>query len=136
MTMIKRIHVVAAVILGPSKEILLARRPINKHKGGLWEFPGGKVEADEGVLEALSRELEEELAITPIDASPLIQVHHDYPDKSVLLDVWWVHQFTGTPHGCEGQPIEWVTADQLSAYEFPEANLAIVRAVQKELINI
>jgi 8-oxo-dGTP diphosphatase len=131
--MIKRIHVVAAVILDAQKNILLARRPQDKHQGGLWEFPGGKVEADEAVAAALIRELQEELAITPLETAPLITVQHDYVDKSVLLDVWWVTTFDGQPHGCEGQPIEWVGVAQLDNYEFPEANIAIVDAIKKVL---
>ena len=100
----KRIHVAAAVIRCVDGQILLAKRPEDKHQGGLWEFPGGKVEASETVQAALSRELEEELGIRPSAARPLIQVRHDYPDKQVLLDVWEVSAFTGEPHGAEGQP--------------------------------
>lgn len=130
---IKRIHVVAAVILDAQNNILLARRPLDKHKGGLWEFPGGKVEDDEAIADALSRELQEELAITPINTAPLMEVRHDYPDKFVLLDVWWVYTFSGEPQGCEGQPIEWVSVEELDNYEFPEANLAIVDAIKNFL---
>ena len=70
----KRIHVAAAVIRGVDGQILLAKRPEDKHQGGLWEFPGGKVEAGETVQSALARELDEELGIRPSVARPLIQV--------------------------------------------------------------
>jgi len=60
----------------------------------------------------------------------LIQVRHDYPDKQVLLDVWEVQAFTGEPHGAEGQPLMWVTADQLTNYSFPAANQPIVAAAR------
>ena len=83
----KRIHVVAAVIRSEGK-ILLSKRLDHVHQGGKWEFPGGKVETDEAVTAALVRELQEELAITPTDFQPLIQIHHDYPDKHIFLDVW------------------------------------------------
>lgn len=59
----KRIHVAAAVIRGPESSVLIAKRPLDKHQGGLWEFPGGKVEDGEGVESALARELQEELGI-------------------------------------------------------------------------
>lgn len=126
----KRVHVAAAVIRGMDGRILIAKRPQDKHQGGLWEFPGGKVEEGEAVSVALARELEEELAIRPTAARPLIQIRHDYPDKQVLLDVWEVTAFTGEPHGAEGQPLAWVSERQLLDYEFPAANRPIVAAAR------
>ncbi|MCY1288911.1 Thiamine-phosphate synthase [compost metagenome] len=126
----KRIHVAAAVIRDAAGRILLARRPEDKHQGGLWEFPGGKVEDDESVQAALGRELHEELGIRVEAARPLIQVQHDYPDKHVLLDVWEVSAFSGEPHGAEGQPLAWVTTRQLGDYAFPAANQPIVQAAR------
>lgn len=126
----KRIHVAAAVIRGEDGRILIARRADDQHQGGLWEFPGGKVEAGEAVERALARELEEELGIRPTAARPLIQVRHDYPDKQVLLDVWEVSAFTGEPHGAEGQPLAWVSPRQLPEYEFPAANRPIIAAAR------
>ncbi len=127
----KRIHVAAGVILSPEGQILLALRPKTVHQGGLWEFPGGKVEADEIVEQALIRELQEELAITVTACEPLVEVSHDYTDKSVLLDVWIVSAFTGEPKGNEGQQVRWVKPEQLAEYDFPEANVPIVEAVQQ-----
>lgn len=126
----KRVHVAAAVIRGADGKILIARRADTQHQGGLWEFPGGKVEAGESVQAALGRELLEELGITVNAARPLIKVQHDYPDKQVLLDVWEVSSFTGEPHGAEGQPLAWVTPRDLAQYEFPAANQAIVAAAR------
>lgn len=126
----KRVHVAAAVIRGADGQVLIARRPDDKHQGGLWEFPGGKVEEGEAVEAALARELEEELGIRVKTARPLIQVRHDYPDKQVLLDVWQVDAFEGEPHGAEGQPLAWVAPRQLPKYEFPAANLPIVAAAR------
>ena len=122
------IHVAAAVISNPSGEILIARRPDDKHQGGLWEFPGGKVEAGESIEQALQRELQEELGISVTGCQPLITVRHDYPDKSVLLDVWQVDSFSGDAHGREGQPVRWVKPGRLSDYSFPEANIPIMKA--------
>ncbi len=124
------VYVAAAVIVDAEGRILIAKRSADKHQGGLWEFPGGKVEAGEPVKEALSRELHEELGIRVESARRMIRVHHHYPDKSVLLDVWRVDEISGQAHGREGQPIEWVTARDLSHYEFPEANQPIVMAAQ------
>lgn len=124
----KRVHVAAAVIRGADNRILIARRADTQHQGGLWEFPGGKVEAGETAQQALARELREELGIEVVLARPLIKVQHDYADKHVLLDVWEVSEFTGSVHGAEGQPLAWVRARDLPSYEFPAANRPIVAA--------
>lgn len=124
--MSERIHVVAAVIMGSDGRIFLSKRPQSKHQGGLWEFPGGKLEPREAPVDALSRELEEELGIQVEACSPLIKVSHDYADKSVLLDVWSVSQFQGEPHGREGQETAWVHKQQLQNLDFPAANKPIL----------
>ncbi|GAA0787420.1 Nudix family hydrolase [Marinobacterium sediminicola] len=126
----KLIHVAAAVIRDRRGHILIARRPDDKHQGGLWEFPGGKVEPNEPVADALARELQEELGIQVTSARPLILIPHHYPDKSVLLDVWDVDGFKGEAHGAEGQPICWVAPEQLDEYDFPAANTPIVAAAR------
>ena len=87
--------------------MLIALRAEESHQGGLWEFPGGKVEPGESVEQALTREFEEELGIEVHSCTPFIQIRHDYTDKSVLLDVWNIESFSGAPRGREGQPIEW-----------------------------
>jgi 8-oxo-dGTP diphosphatase len=127
---VKRVHVAAAVIRGTDGRILIARRADTQHQGGLWEFPGGKVEAGESVQAALARELKEELGIAVRSARPLIKIQHDYPDKQVLLDVWEVSSFTGEPHGAEGQPLVWVSNRELVNYDFPAANQPIVAAAR------
>jgi 8-oxo-dGTP diphosphatase len=124
------LHVAVGLIRNAAGELLIARRPEHLHQGGLWEFPGGKVEPGETVREALRRELKEELAITVEDASPWLKIHHVYPERQVLLDVWQVHAFSGTPFGVEDQPIRWVAAGELPRYEFPPANRPIVTAAR------
>ncbi|MBK5012240.1 Nudix family hydrolase [Pseudomonas sp. S60] len=126
----KRIHVVAAVVRGLDGRILIARRADTQHQGGLWEFPGGKVEAGESVEAALARELNEELGIRVTRSRPLIKVSHDYPDKHVLLEVREVDAFEGEPHGAEGQPLAWVAPRDLAQYDFPQANRPIVAAAR------
>jgi len=128
--MTTRIHVVAGVIKNAANQVLIALRPQHTHQGGLWEFPGGKVEADETALQALQRELQEELAIQVQQARPLLRVHHAYPDKTVLLDVWLIQEWQGKAWGREGQPIEWCTLSALNDKAFPAANTPIIKAVQ------
>ena len=121
------VHVAVGVICNNADDILIALRPEHLHQGGLWEFPGGKVEPDEDVITALQRELQEELGISFYHAEPLIKIKHDYTDKSVLLDVWSIMDFTNEPKGLEGQEIAWVARASLSEFEFPEANVDIVK---------
>lgn len=115
------------------KEVLVAKRHEDQHQGGLWEFPGGKVGAGESVLEALRRELREEVNISARECSALLKIHHDYGDKQVLLDVWYVSVFSGEARGCEGQPVKWVPAAELDQLPFPAANREIVSMVRNLL---
>ena len=128
-----KIYVVAAVIWAKNKKILITKRPDNKPQGGFWEFPGGKIERDETPTEGLFRELKEELAISVLEMRPFIKLEHEYPERSIILDVWMVEKFTGNARGNEGQTIAWVSIDQLNQYQFPEANRLIVDKLQTSL---
>lgn len=125
------VHVAVGVILDSDNRVLITKRSDQSHQGGLWEFPGGKVEAGESVEVALARELHEELGIDIGPATPLTEVSHDYGDKSVFLDVWVIAKFHGVATGCEGQPLLWIAVEELQNYDFPEANAPIVDAVMK-----
>jgi 8-oxo-dGTP diphosphatase len=134
----KRIHVVAAVIVSADQQqIFISRRADHLHQGGFWEFPGGKVEADESPESALARELFEELDIRVEVAQPYMQVEHDYPDKQVFLDIWQVDSFTGTARGKEGQECRWVSLQELlierpeRLFHFPAANQPILDRLGK-----
>ncbi len=139
----KVVHVCVAVIerfntQTKATEVLIAKRPDHVHQGGLWEFPGGKVERGESLVEALDRELYEELDIKikpffSINGAsdlirPLIQIQHAYSDKTVLLDTWRIQVFSGDAIGKEGQDVRWVETSSLHQYAFPEANHAILKA--------
>lgn len=122
---------VAGIILSPCKQqLLLSRRLKHAHQGGLWEFPGGKLEADEAPSSALARELAEELGIQVLQSQPYMAVSHDYSDKLIYLDTWLVDVFEGEAQGREGQEIRWVAIDELASLPFPEADRPILDALQ------
>lgn len=123
------IHVAAAVILDSSGHIFVAKRLADAHQGGLWEFPGGKLESGERAEQALIRELEEELGIGIAAPEPFISIPFCYPDKSVFLEVFKVTEFTGEPFGKEGQETAWVTVAELQNLQFPAANLPILEKI-------
>lgn len=123
------LKVIVGVIEDGDANILLARRPAHLHQGGKWEFPGGKIEAGELPINALRRELYEELGIEVGDATPLIQVPFHYDEISVLLDAWQVRNFSGKAVGREGQEIRWIAKGDLASMEFPAANRAIIAAL-------
>ncbi len=122
------LRVVAAVIRREDGAILLSLRPAHTAHGGLWEFPGGKLENRERPVDGLARELGEELGIEVERATPLITVRHRYPNNIVELMVFEVRDWAGEAHGREGQRIEWVSAATLKAREFPAANLPVTMA--------
>lgn len=126
------VHVAVGVLQDSSGRVLLTRRPPKAHQGGLWEFPGGKVEAGETVLAALERELAEELGVHVNAAEPLMTIAHDYGDKQVLLDIHTVTAWSGEPRGLEGQPLAWVLPQALGDYAFPAANAPIVARLQNQ----
>ncbi len=123
-----RVHVAVGVILNRDGEILISKRRADSHQGGLWEFPGGKVEEGETIEAALDRELHEELGIRVTSCRALLEVRHDYSDKQVFLDVWVIDGFNGEPAGREGQPLRWCAPVALADYAFPAANQPIVEA--------
>jgi len=136
--MMKEVHVAVAVAVVNDAEVLIAKRPDDKHQGGLWEFPGGKVEPGETVTAALVRELDEEVALPASESrmSELLQIPFEYPDKKVFLDVYWVAVGINDAllaHGAEGQQVRWVKVHELSDYRFPEANQPILDIIRQRL---
>ncbi|MEJ2403505.1 MAG: Nudix family hydrolase [Candidatus Thiodiazotropha sp.] len=124
------IHVAAAAIFDSRGRVLLSQRARNTHQGGLWEFPGGKLETGETPRQALRRELSEELAIRVQDSYPLIRVRHDYGDREVLIDFFRVNDYRGEPRGVEGQPLRWVAPETLRPEEFPAADRPVITALR------
>ena len=124
------LHVVAAAVTRADGCVLIAQRPAGKRLAGSWEFPGGKVEPGETRVQALSRELREELGIIIGQPSPLIQVRHAYSFGDVLIDFWVVYCYQGEPKGLEGQTLRWCTPDELSAADLLPADRPIVKALR------
>ena len=109
-------------------QAFIARRPQGSHLGGLWEFPGGKVRAGESALDALKRELYEEVNIEVDECTPLISFDYDYPDKSLRFGVWRIRRWRGEAMGREGQQTRWADIASLPAQEFPAANRGVIAA--------
>lgn len=127
----KAIHVAVAVIIHPDTgRVFITQRPEHVHQGGLWEFPGGKVEMGESVFAALQRELWEETGIHIESARPLIRIPYVYPDKMVLLDVHRILRWQGEPHGREGQASAWVAPETMIVDAFPAADKPIITALR------
>ena len=130
-TLKKHILVAVGMVLNDD-QVLIAKRPEHLHQGGLWEFPGGKVEQAESVPEALARELKEEvdLETDPSNMIPLTRLDFDYGDKAVSLDTWIVPDHKGKPWGREGQEVKWVSINDLDNYNFPAANVQLIKALK------
>jgi len=121
------IDVVAAILRDSDGRVLVTRRPPGRHLAGMWEFPGGKVEADESPEQALGRELDEELGVRPGAVRPLASVRHSYPEKTVRLNLFEIHGFDGDPSGREGQPLRWIAPGELNELEMPPADRPLAR---------
>ncbi len=123
------VHVVAAVLRDARGRVLLTQRGAGRDLAGLWEFPGGKVEPGESALQALGRELHEELGLRLRSAQPLIRVPQAYPSKRIVLDVYEAGSYEGQPQGCEGQALAWSAPEHLANYSMPPADLPVVGAL-------
>ena len=133
----KRVHVAVGVIVKQTQTLecqyFLTKRLAKAHQGNKWEFPGGRVEDNETVAQALSRELKEEIAIEVLSCQPLLVIEHDYSDKLVCLDVFLVDNYQGEPSAQEGQGQGWFSLKELEQLDFPEANKAIIKNLQRKL---
>jgi mutator protein MutT len=126
-------HVMAGLLIDADKRVLLAQRLPGKHLAGMWEFPGGKLEPGEAPLEALKRELHEELGITLLRASPLVQVPWNYGERDLLLDAWLVEQWQDTPRSLEGQALQWLPVEQVDATLITPADGPILQTLLTSL---
>ena len=98
--------------------------------GGLWEFPGGKIEAGETVADCIAREIHEELGIEISVGEHLISIDHNYPSFQLTLIVHHCQHISGIPQPIESDEVRWVNVSALENYEFPAANLEIIKAIK------
>jgi 8-oxo-dGTP diphosphatase len=124
-----RILVVAAALYDATGRVLIAQRPAGKPLAGRWEFPGGKVGHGEGELEALGRELREELGVEVTAAAPFMRLTHAYEDREVELSLWLIERYHGVPRALDGQQLKWVAPQRLAREDLLEADRPFVAAL-------
>lgn len=126
--MTRTVLVAACALVDPDGRVLLAQRPPNKPMSGLWEFPGGKVEANERPEDTLIRELKEELNIVVSEPclAPLTFASHRYPDFHLLMPLYICRRWEGTVRPLEGQALAWVKPNRMREYKMPPADEPLV----------
>jgi 8-oxo-dGTP diphosphatase len=125
--------VVAGALCDARGRVLIAQRTAARHMAGRWEFPGGKVGADESESQALVRELREELGVQAHEPQFCLRLTHAYPDRTVELSFWIVREFAGEPRGLDGQQLKWVPAALLDGEDILEADQPFIAALQRLL---
>ena len=128
----KILLVAAVALIDVDGRVLLAQRPPGKSLAGLWEFPGGKVEAGESPETALMRELKEEIGIDTWASclAPLTFASHAYEDFHLLMPLFACRRWEGIPHPREGQTLAWVRAANLRDYPMPPADIPLIPILQ------
>jgi 8-oxo-dGTP diphosphatase len=125
---VKLVLVAACALIDADGRVLIAQRPEGKTMAGLWEFPGGKVEAGEQPAQSLIRELREELGITvkPECLAPLTFASHSYPDFHLLMPLYVCRRWEGFVQAREKQRLKWVRPDELRDYPMPPADEPLI----------
>ncbi|MEL6919447.1 MAG: 8-oxo-dGTP diphosphatase MutT [Pseudomonadota bacterium] len=133
----KMVLVAACALVDRDNRILLAQRPEGKSMAGLWEFPGGKVEAGETLEAALIRELHEELGIITWETclAPLTFASHAYDEFHLLMPLYICRKYEGIAQAREGQTLKWVRATDLRSYPMPEADLPLIAPLEDLLAH-
>ena len=121
---------VVAALLSAGDRILICRRPEGKAQGGLWEFPGGKIEPGETGAAALARECREELDVALDVGEPLADVVQDYPGKRIHLTLYAAHIAAGEPRGLEHSELRWVLARELGEFDWCPADAKLLEKLR------
>jgi 8-oxo-dGTP diphosphatase len=124
----KLVLVAACALIDADGRLLIAQRPPGRPMAGLWEFPGGKIEAGERPEQSLIRELKEELGIAINEAclAPLTFASHAYPDFHLLMPLYVCRRWDGIVTAQEGQRLAWVRPERLRDYPMPPADTPLV----------
>jgi 8-oxo-dGTP diphosphatase len=124
----KLLLVAACALVDVDGRVLITQRPAGKPLAGLWEFPGGKVEAGETPEATLIRELKEELGVDTSASclAPLTFASHGYPEFHLLMPLYVCRRWRGTPRGHEGQTLKWVRPVALRDYPMPPADVPLI----------
>lgn len=128
-------HIGVAVITNQQGKILIDRRKLEGEMGGLWEFPGGKIEANETVKDCIKREIQEELGIKINVGDLLTTITHTYKTFKVTLYVHDCQHLSGEPQPLESTEIHWVEPAYMNQYQFPQANQKIINLLQQRGIK-
>jgi len=133
---IERSIVAGIVWSGDGERILIARRHLEDEHGGLWEFPGGRVEEGERLEEALTRELKEELGITVEVLAPLVRIKHTYPESRIALHAFHCRHISGNPSAIDCADWAWVSISELLSYRFspPDSRvIPLIKPLERDL---
>ena len=122
----KILQISVGIIRNAAGEIYITQRAADAHMANKWEFPGGKIEADESAEQAVIRELQEEVGIAVRSLQQFDKLEYQFPDRHITLWFWLVDGWEGEPWGKEGQPGRWVAQQELIADEFPPANAPVI----------
>jgi 8-oxo-dGTP diphosphatase len=128
--------VAVALIPDAQQRVLITQRPFHVSHGGLWEFPGGKLEQNESPAEALVREIKEEVGLEVLEFECVQEITHHYPNFSVNLFVFYITQYTGIPKCLVGQlGMKWVSKKELKYEDFPAGNHSIFDLIDSRITS-
>jgi 8-oxo-dGTP diphosphatase len=129
---VDQFNVAAGILCDAEGRVLIAERLGGGPFHGLWEFPGGKILQQESAVEALSRELAEELGIEVVACASFMRLRHEYDDRIVSIEFFIVSDWVSEPVGREGQALRWVPRERLDAGELLPADVPVVEALQRQ----
>jgi 8-oxo-dGTP diphosphatase len=125
-----QLQVAAGILMDESGRVLITERRCDGPFNGLWEFPGGKIKSNESSLQALIRELAEEIGIEVITSRSFMSLRHEYPDRSVEIEFFLISEWQCEPVGREGQQLRWVDRRLLDSAELLPADVPVIEAIR------